>query len=240
MKIATWNIGSLYAGYQENNKELKRQVEDLNADVFCMQEFPDDPHLINEILKYGAFTDYYFYVTSPSHIGPAHDMGVILFAKGQLTHRNHIMLIPPDIDAVYNGKKEPIHSKAVLSAKCFYGQTSFTLITGHGFPLHRYGLDERHDLFETEFIPLEEYLSTIVHSLDTERIIVGGDFNCGNILRYSKTLRDYFYDAFFQIPTRPSGRKTDAILLQNDALVKEKFVRCVQGFDHFLLYLDAF
>ena len=230
----TWNIGSLYDNYNDKEKDLLSVVGEISPDVLCLQEFPENEELKKKICRIGSFKDFFYLFLSESHVGPPHRMGLIVFSKGNLKCKDTIWLNKPCIDVFFEKKREEFHPKAFVLLECRLGHDTYCVLTWHGFPFHRYGLDNRKDLFEEVYLPLNDCV------VRNENIaIIAGDFNSPNAEKHCSQIQLRYRDLFSNQPTRPSGRKTDAIFVQKGVSAREKgIVDGIKTFDHYALWAE--
>lgn len=209
--IASFNIGSLYTNIHHNLSYLKSLIEEHSIDVLCMQEFPDDRQLLNNVVQWGIFQDYFYKTTSLSHVCHEHDMGIVVFSKKQILSLESLKLDVPKCQVKYNGVVEEWHDKYFLCSTIAFNPQPIMIITGHGFPFHRYGLEnaENKDIIEPSFKKLDIWIEEQRKKADN--VFIAADFNLRNPLDYMPYSNRFFSDVFDNIPTRPSGRKTDGI-----------------------------
>lgn len=238
MKLATWNIGSLYENYDDYIITIQNQIQSCNIDILCLQEFPNLSSLFEIIYLCGNYNYHYFTEYSPSHVLVGKNMGIAIFSKVPLNHTGTYKLQKPQITVKYHGNIETLHDKVFLAVKTQFDKEQYLILSVHGFPFHRYGLDHRNDLFDFEYHPLDNILTQIIQTQTYNHIIIGGDFNCEDATQYIPSLSNDFYDVFQNDPTRPSGRKTDAIFLQKGTnyIKKEIFE---SNMDHFMLIIET-
>ena len=111
-----------------------------------------------------------------------------------------------------------------------------TLITGHGFPFYRYGLkEEEHPYVYRE---IEMFIKDNVKS--QEIYIIGADFNAKNAIKYMPLINLDHIDIFDGQATRPSGRKTDAIILPQNYKYDNVVNHLIEGYDHNYLAVDFY
>lgn len=237
MKLATWNIGSLYKNYDDYIITVQNQIQNCNIDILCLQEFPNISSLFEKIYLCGNFNYHYFVECSPSHVFVGGNMGIAVFSKVPLKQVGIFKLQKPQITVTYHGHIETLHDKVFLAVETQFNKERYLIFSGHGFSFHRYGLDYRNDLFEFEYQPLDNILTQIIQSQTYDHIIIGGDFNCEDATQYIPCLSNKFYDVFQNDATRPSRRKTDAIFLQKETnyIKKEIFE---SNMDHFMLIIE--
>lgn len=237
--ISTWNIGSLYVDFNENIKHLENLMLNYGQDILCMQEFPDNTELVNKIMQWGGFKHFRFTRTSESHIQHESDMGVAVFSKGEITPLKTVCLPTPTVEISYNGRREYWHAKYFTAHMCEINGKSFLLVTGHGFPFHRYRLEnpEGYPVIRPSFLALDEWLRELYGDYGNQNIYIAADFNISDPISFMPFCSTQFFDAFRGDATRPSGRKTDAIFLPNGCkLTGKSNFRMMNGdkpiFDH--------
>ena len=225
LRLATWNIGSLHVNYQANVQALKRIVEGYPQDILCMQEFPNDVDLTRNIMEWGGFSGFLFLETSESHVFKEANMGNAIFSKWGLERVDTIQLPTPAVQVAYNGRPETWHPKFFTANLCDVGNdVKILLITGHGFPFHRYQLEnprQKH-IIRPPFMCLDEWASQLREKYIFEKVYMAADFNIANPLEYMPLCQSYGVDVFAGEATRPSGRKTDAIILPKGCKLLKK------------------
>jgi len=236
IKIATWNIGSMPE--KESNREaVLACIAGLDADILCMQEFPEDAELIRRICDAGQYQDYKTLMTSQSHVGLPHRMGIAAFSRmRQEKAEVHSLPIPYESLISFYGRREQLHGKAFMAV--WFGD--LVLITGHGFPCVRYCSPRfgfRQEMTEnwssycvsgTEYAvsheDLDHWAEEIRKACDPLPVIVAADFNVDRQLDYMPECRKHWQDVFEGEVTRPpqyniGEYKTDAILLPQDCRI---------------------
>lgn len=229
LKIATWNIGSM-PEKAENEAAVLSVAADLNADVLCLQEFPEDEGLIRKLTEAGGFTYSKILMTSRSHVGRPHRMGIAVFSRLRpekvITHP----LVKPYGSLVsFYGQREELHAKSFMAAAF----TGFVLITGHGFPCVRYcspHFEYRPEMtadwrkwcisgedYSCAYEDLDRWAEEVRRSYAPLPVFFAADFNVDRQLDYLPESRKHFTDVFEGEITRPPqyniGRyKTDAVL----------------------------
>ena len=255
IKIATWNIGSL-SEQKENESVLLSQVTELNADILCLQEFPDNDELAAKINLAGNYMYHKIVISSPSHVDKKHNMGIAIFSKIEpydiIVHK---LIKPYESLTTFFGQCESLHDKRYMAA--VFDQ--FILITGHGFPCVRYcspyiqykkaQLDHWSDFcvsgveYKNTFEDLDNWIISIKETYPASTIIIAADFNIDRQLDFLPKSRNYFYDVFEGQITRPEqyymhgGYKTDAILCPMGTTFQDS-CNITTVFDHHLLSLS--
>lgn len=255
VKIVTWNIGSL-PEKQENEHSFLTTVSELKADILCLQEFPDDEELVRKICCMGNYTYHETIITSPSHVGEKHNMGIAVFCKEKPEAIYEHKLIKPYESLVnFLGKQENLHNKSFM-AIVFHG---FVIITGHGFPCIRYCAPQHHYYHEMleqwekycitgtdyklSFDDLDDWIISIRKQYSDYTIVIAADFNIDRQLDFMPKSSEFFYDVFEGQATRPllyynlRDYKTDAILCPRDLVIVDSR-NMPTIFDHHLLSLS--
>ena len=222
LKVATWNIGSLYADYAVNWPYLQQMLRSQTVDVLCMQEVPHEEELLQAICDVGGFSYSLFQITSISHIHKGHDMGVAVFSRFPIKALQTIHLDKPTVPIAYQGKTEVWHDKYFLAFVCHLAEQKVAMVTGHGFPFHRYGLENEgnYGIIQPSFVQLDKWVEELPD--DTRLLCMAADFNLATPLRFMPYCRQHFRDVFQDEATRPSGRKTDAVLIPHGVRAVEK------------------
>ncbi len=218
LTVSTWNIGSLHENgrYEINLKYLKDEVLTKNhADIICLQECPNDPELLEQLKEWTGLPSSYYVITSESHVYLNHDMGLCILSRMPVTEISRFHPTKPQVEAWHNGKQEYWHAKLFLAVSGVFDGRKLTVITGHGFPFHRYNLDdgEHDDVISPSFSEVDNWIKDLRAELPDTLFCIAADFNYGDPLRFMPYLSGGFRDAFYGEATRPSGRKTDAVIL---------------------------
>ena len=215
IKLATWNIGSLYVNFEGNVGYIRETVSRHPQDIFCMQEFPEQDPLAEQIMQWGQFKTMEYVTTSESHVHKGNNMGVAIFSKGPVRRVDTVQLPLPSVEVSYKGIREYWHTKYFSANLCEVEDGSLLLITGHGFPFHRYQLEnpEGHVYIKPPFAVLDRWIRRLCETYADMHICMAADFNITSPLPFMPYSQAHFFDAFQGDATRPSGRKTDAIVL---------------------------
>lgn len=254
-KVATWNIGSL-SEIKENRAFFLSAISELDADILCLQEFPDDEQLIREICSAGKFCYNKTIITSPSHVGEKHNMGISVFSRERPDNIFEHKLIKPYESLInFMGKREALHNKSFMAGVF----QNFVIITGHGFPCIRYCAPQ-YEYFEnmldqweqycitgteykSSFEDLDDWIIAIKNQYPDHMMVIAADFNIDRQLDFMPKSREHFFDVFEGQVTRPlhfhnlRDYKTDAILCPKDLkIVDSKNMPTI--FDHHLLSLS--
>lgn len=273
--LATWNIGSLYANIEVTLPFMQMILEEESPDLLCLQELPDEPKLWEKIAIWGDYSHRIYQITSPSHINKAHNMGIGIFSRVPLYPIGLLHLTKPDISVVYQGKSESWHDKIFMAVTwgasadgaktmcctsqpataSLYSNTAVNrnsvfacglLLTGHGFPFHRYNLDNdaHQELIAEAFSPLDDWIVSFLEKPYDLPFFVAADFNIANPLKFLPRCGPSWIDLVSDNATRPSGRKTDSILVSRKSRLSPTL--CIRKtvvnnstplFDHF--YVSA-
>ncbi len=238
MKIATWNIGSLYTEYSKNKKAIQSVLAENPVDVLCFQEFPNRMEDISNTLQWGQFSSYEYLECCPSHVCIGSMMGIAVFSKLPIRLISRIMLEPPDVPVEYNGRPEKIHQKAFLAFDVSTDKNQYLIITGHGFPFHRYHLENNEELFLSSYDELNHYIERSIKNAKGRTSIICGDFNARDIAQYIPALRESFVDLFQNDVTRTNGLKMDAVFVEK---AKESWSKRIikTALDHFMLVVQV-
>ena len=234
LRIATWNIGSILADYDHNKAVFLQTIKQDKPNILFLQECPESSSLIEELMKTGLFKDYLYLKTSPSHIQEGWNMGIAIFSVDKLFNEKSIQLTMPNEEIYYNGKQEFWHKKFFMKSSFAWSGQRFMLITGHGFPFYRYHLKEEEHLFV-----YQEVETFIKENVEPDEIfIVGADFNAAHSIDYMTSIKADHIDVFDGKATRPSGRKTDAVILPKESFYDNVTNISIEGYDHNYLSLD--
>ncbi len=223
--VATWNIGSLYADYETAYPLLRAVVSQYRPGVLCMQEMPMQQALVEDICKWGNYPFVVSKVTSESHINKGQNMGIAVFSRYQLGEPTLLPLEKPGREIFYKGKQEYWHDKWFLSVPLFTDPDSpipqIQVVTGHGFPFHRYGLEkpEEANLITPSLARVDRWVAEVLRQAPTVPVVVAADFNITDPTFFMPRCQQWMRDVFRHQFTRPFGRKTDAVFLPRNAAV---------------------
>lgn len=235
-KIATWNIGSLFSDYEKNIKVIESFIKSVNADVFCIQELPDDSNIISAILEWGNFISMRNEVCCPSHITQGLNVGIGIFAKSDILETGYTNLPKPTgCVPIFNGKREVFHEKKFMFVRTNIANEQVLIITGHGFPFHRYRINE--DLSRSSLEYVDRWIAELKKKYRCNKIYIACDMNVHDAVRFMSKCNKSMTDAFENEPTRPSGRKTDAILISKTEITIKK-TNLITGFDHNVIAVE--
>lgn len=249
MKIATWNMGSLYenGNYEQNVVLFQRILEKVSADIICLQECPDDEELQQKIMTWGNYSHSCLEMYADNHNCPGHKMGLAVFTKAAIEKRSSVVLHSPRPRGknVYTHVLEDIHDKVFMTIDIADNDTPMRIVTGHGFCFHRYGWDDDRQLHEEAYKDLDKYLRDELDGVDDRIHIVCADFNYDRIQNDVAFLMEQYEDVFDQELTRPSNRKTDGLFVKKGLQYQlAGMVRSIRnkpeglGFDHYLLWVE--
>lgn len=254
MRIATWNVGSVHEDKRSEDLFLSI-IKQIEADIFCLQELPEDPALFERILASGKFKDYCFKLCSKSHVGLQLNMGIAIFSKECISNSVDYKLVKPyETLTEYYGNVETLHDKYFLAVEI--GDT--VIVSGHSFPSVRYCSPkyqyrpEMKKEWQKYCVSQEDYADTLIDiqkwllelsASFKKPVIAAADFNVDDPLGQMPTLKKTYYDVFSGEKTRPSKQnygfeyKSDGILVpQGMVAIKKQILK--NDFDHYALYAD--
>lgn len=224
IRVATWNIGSLYTDYDRNLAYLQRMITEQKPDILCMQEFPRREELFQKVCAWGDFPGYLFHTTSISHICTENHMGVAVFSRFPLTQLEVFKLTKPTVEIFYKGRQEYWHDKYFMAVSCQIGERPVLMVTGHGFPFHRYDLENEasRPIIQPSFTQLDGWFCGLAERFSLPMLCAAADFNITAALPFMPQSAKKYRDVFQGDATRPFGRKTDGILIGENVRLKEK------------------
>ncbi|MBR4016977.1 MAG: endonuclease/exonuclease/phosphatase family protein [Oscillospiraceae bacterium] len=242
INVATWNIGSLYQNYEKNIRYLERMISGQQIDILCMQELPRIPELLESICRWGGFGNHLFQVTSESHVCRENDMGIAIFSRFPLVALETVRLTKPTVPIFYKGREEFWHDKYFLAASCDFGEKKGIVVTGHGFPFHRYEMEneENYHIIRPPFEELDAWLGQLESRFSLDMFCVSADLNYPTPLQFMPDAARRFTDVFAGQATRPTGRKTDTVLIPEGVSAPEMInIPCQEDgetvFDHYFI-----
>ena len=238
MRIATFNIGSLAEGnhiVRERLDQLVGLIEDFDCDYVCFQEFPESltlegRDLATHLMDVTHLASNVRQTCSPSHTNSASSLALAVFSRHPAlrvasTHK----LVNPQIEYTYNGNAEKTHDKWAILCE---GGDGACIVCAHLLPFYRFSAYDNERTREAVeavakshpevFEDLQLWIGDCVASFPSRRLVICADMNLGAPLFALPSLAQTHFDAFDDEPTRPSGRKSDAILLPREAILQER------------------
>ena len=238
LKLATWNIGSLYDGKENRHDTLHKTLMHYSPDVTAIEELPEVDSLI-ESIKCSLGAEYHKFIRcSESHVAQGKNMGICIFSKYPIGRANVLHVGELSVtDYEYQGRIEHLHRKYFMAAEINMpeGETHL-VVTGHGYPVHRYSIPEA--VYAPAFTQIDGWISELLSEYDVKKTYMLCDFNIPRPLDYMPLSAEKFKDPLEHVGTRPSGRKTDSILVNRDTVVYE-IVNVAVGFDHNFVMLTV-
>ena len=224
LRVATWNIGSLYSDYSRNLAYIQTLLSHQQADILCMQEVPKQEALLQDICRWGGFSHRVFHTTSISHVCQGTDMGIAVFSRFPMGAPEILKLTKPAVAVSYKGRPEVWHDKYFLAVCCDLGSQQALVVTGHGFPFHRYDLEnpENDHIIRPSFRELDAWFSCLPARFGMPVTCAAADFNMTDPMPFLEIGSKQYRDLFCGEVTRPFGRKTDCILVRDGTCVAEK------------------
>lgn len=233
IKVASMNIGRIKQDYQHNIKTLTKLLSDSQPDIILFQEYIPDEHLCELIYQACGLHCSYFKEFSQSHVTEGERMGIAAFSYGEVEENAEHKLIKPEKCFYHNGCPEYLHDKYFVSLITNIKAQKVQILTGHSYSFHRYQIDPA-DFLEI-YTDLDVWLCA---QIQDEKTVILGDFNLESIEPFLPKLNYRFKDVFAGMSTRPSGRKTDYILIPKESKYSDNFsIKCearnpYTGFDH--------
>lgn len=228
LTLMTFNIGSLYSeAPKEREAELLSLISRLSPDIMCLEELPELPELMDGIASAGGFTGRIYLPCSESHVCRGHRMGIGVYGKLPLKLLDTIALPRPAEYGFSSGRREPIHQKYFCSLLVSAPRGAVNIVTGHGYPAHRYSFTR--EVYAPSFSVLDGFIAEAEHA-GTPTVVLA-DFNIPDPLDCMPRAKATHRDIFDGESTRPSGRKTDGILVPTGTKTITKH-NIPTGFDH--------
>lgn len=243
IKFATCNIGSMFNGeldaknilFQESYKTFKELLSEQNPDVLCLQEMYNIPRLKSEICSLCRFSDVTEIFCPDSALSDGAVMEIAVFSKLPLSFADTLEIQKPFEERIVNDRLEKVHQKFFFSTEIEISNDRVLLITGHGYPSKRYNMTD--DECSPTYIALDNFIKKHAYNY-IDKIVVCADFNIDKPLKYMPYTSSLMVDAFVNEPTRPSGRKTDGILVPSTANIESK-MNISTGLDHNYISADV-
>ena len=239
MRIATWNIGSLFADFENNLVIFQQILTQYKPQFLVLEEYVSNVNLNAAIEKSTGLERMYYMEYSDSHVADGRTMGVAVFGRGGVTNVQVHKLLKPNDVFYYNGKPEQFHDKYFFSADWQTEGRTVRFVAGHGYSFHRYSLEPTD--YSYLFEELEEWLKTVV---DCDTLVLG-DFNLAKPPEVLPWLCGTLHDVYAECATRPSGRKSDCIFLPKSSKYSDVINHlCFDnktrtGFDHNYLQVSV-
>ena len=242
MRIATFNIGSLAEGNQiikERLDQLVGLIEGFECDYVCFQEFPESLtfegcDLANHLMNVTHLSSNVRQTCSPSHTNSDSSLALAVFSRhpGLRLVSMH-KLVNPQIEYTYKGNVEKTHDKwAILCEGDDGAGGRVAIVCAHLLPFYRFSAYDNERTREAVeavakshrdvFDDLQGWIGDCAATHPGSRLVVCADMNLGAPLFALPSLAQTHFDVFDDEPTRPSGKKSDAILLPKDAQLQER------------------
>ena len=221
LTVATWNIGGgiLGASHQRTAvPSLSHHVCVLTThqpDVICLQEaheFGDRSGQTQELAARAGFAHAVWYPVSPSHLVDGAQLALGVLSRFPLRGFTFRSLPAPRLEATGPGG-EPwvLHDKGYLVGRIQLPDGDVSLVNGHFFPLHRFGVSPA----DPQFTPLCRQFT-----LDLLALSAAGPTLAGIDLNHSSPgevlgealLPGRLTNAIADTPTTPDGSQRDYLL----------------------------
>ena len=222
LALATWNIGGGILGeshQRHGSPSLDHYASVLRAnmpDVVCLQETHDyHGRREGQTQQLAGLTGYPHFASFPvseSHLAPDASLALGILSRFPLRDFTYRQLPNPGLEGVGpDGESWRLHDKGYAVGLFEVDGRAFGLLTGHCFPLHRFGASP----VEPRFAPMWEMLAQDLMAIGRAgEAWVGMDLNhervgdlLGDVLRSGSYLT-----AFDGTPTAPGGTQRDHIL----------------------------
>lgn len=243
IKIATWNIGSMFDNslngkkiiFFDKYKKFKELLAEQNPDILCLQEMYDMSWLKIKICDMCGFSDIKTIPCSDSVLKNGAVMEIAVFSKKPLSKSIDVIEIPKPFEKrMVNGKMERVHQKFFFGTEFALPNSRVLLITGHGYPSKRYKMIDKE--YAPAYIVLDDFIKKYACNY-VNSVVVCADFNIDDPLKYMPYTSSLMIDAFANEATRPSGRKTDGIMVPIAVNIENK-INISIGFDHNYISAD--
>ena len=223
VRVATWNIGSLYDQHERNLQYVENLLTAQKIDILCMQELPKEAALLDQICAWGGFSCRVYHTTSVSHVGQGHDMGISVFSRFPLGQPDILKLTKPTVEIFYKGRQEYWHDKCFMAVPCDLPGQKMLVVTGHGFPFHRYDLEnpENYHIIRPSFREMDAWFGALPEKQGMPVLCAAADFNMTDPMPFLEVSGKPYRDLFHGQVTRPFGRKTDGLLISQNVRVTE-------------------
>ncbi|MEA4929820.1 MAG: endonuclease/exonuclease/phosphatase family protein [Candidatus Limiplasma sp.] len=226
MKIATWNIGSLYKNLESYFNILSKQITSTCPDILCLQEFTGDLTLSKAIYDELGYPYQNFTMLSNNHEMDGTPSGFTMLSKFPFQFMAYFPLRNPDIHYIYNGCEERTYNKGFAKYIIDLRGDPVTLVTGHGIPFHRCQVSEFH--YSDIYHSLDEWIAESIE--ETKEWAIAADFNTDSL---SQLCPQIFLSGSDCVgaPTRANGHKHDYIILPSGVKIHHT-MNVLGEFDH--------
>ncbi|WP_344981616.1 endonuclease/exonuclease/phosphatase family protein [Streptosporangium fragile] len=222
LKLATWNIGGGMLGrshQRAGSPSLDYYASVLNTnlpDVVCLQEAHDyDGLREGQTERLAALASYPYFASFPvseSHLAADANLALGVLSRFPIRDFTYRQFPNPKLEGVGpNDESWQLHDKGYAVGFTEVGDRTLALVTGHCFPLHRFGAS-----------PVEPRFAPMWQMLAQDLLTVGGtgeawaamDLNHGRVADLlGEVLRSgSYFSAFDGTPTTPKGAQWDHIL----------------------------
>jgi exonuclease III len=213
-RFVNWNIGTSYNSTQTNLGYITDIIRKHNPDYVSLQELLIDDSFISELSSQLRMPHFVIKSLSPSQYMPEKSMGIGLFSKTPLKLKSEVALYNPHLIFSRKGKIEATHDKGFI---CCTSEDNITIACGHGFPFHRYELNE-YSFLEKFYAPLDCWLEDNLPHTAFSCILADLNTNIAeellpNVFRSMHNI--------MSAPTRPNGRRDDYIICPSNVVIKE-------------------
>jgi len=222
LKLATWNIGGGILGDSHQRRgspslDYFASVLKTNTpDIACLQEAHDYHGRREGQIEYLARLVGYPYrasfPVSESHLAPDASLALGILSRFPIRDVAYREFPNPRLEAVGpNGEPWLLHDKGYAVGSIETGCRTLGIVTGHCFPLHRFGASP----VEPRFAPMWEMLAQDLRAVGSAgEAWVAMDMNYGRVgdLLGDVLRSGSYFSAFDGTPTTPDGVQCDHIL----------------------------
>ena len=242
MRIATWNIGGGFIlSDQKQEFDLENidyfidELQKIKPDVVCFQEIHvsennDQPKMIAKALGF-EFVE--VESIADSHLKDNEQLSIAIISKYPIISSKFNKLPNPNLQFIWNGKKEFSHDKGFLEAKVNYSDTAIKILSGHMVPFHLF----EKDFLADEFKEIRDQIEEIICH-EKMPTIIGADMNFEDIYKLiPNVFKQRFKFVLSDKPTIPKGIKQDKIIISDDWIFADS--KIIKGrADHYLCFAD--
>ncbi|MEM7106189.1 MAG: endonuclease/exonuclease/phosphatase family protein [Bacteroidota bacterium] len=225
LKVLSWNIGKKIIDENqwqnelaETNSNVAEIINTLDPDICFFQEICSSNKLKysqSEWLSSETGLDHYvdFALDKSHHVKQIDlDLGISILSKYPIIKTSKFEVFNPDI-SVYreNGEIWHSHNKGFLTIEIMFSKIALKVINVHLLPLPKFKIKPNDSLIMEVWQSIHLFL---LHQ-NVKNIIIGGDFNIGNIEKYVKKFQKFKKINSIE-STTIDGRNVDYFFCSND------------------------
>ena len=241
LRIASWNMqAGLFSdvpqkGLLPDSAYLSETIRNSKSHVVCLQEVPfaasDGNPIVSSIAAAAGFE---FTLELPLGVGGGSDsgLGLAILSRFPLALTDNVVLPNPGLTVnAPDGGTLHSHDKGFLVAHVEGPYGTLAVACGHLLPFHKF----RRSASEVPFSPIGSAVRDLLVRLVEYPTVVCADFNLEDLQDYLGALGVSAYKLLVHVPTRPSGKCHDNILVSQHWSVDSVRVLPTRSDHHFCL-----